>query len=117
MRALLLAATVVVLAMPAASSAGVYRCPDGSYQDKPCDKGGGKAVDTSRGAVLRTSPDGPESTPGRAALKSRSCEDLAKQMDAITQQQQAGAGKARMEKLERARRDVDSVMAAKRCNR
>lgn len=117
MRALLLAAMIALLAMPAASNAGVFRCPDGSYQDKPCDKGGGKAVDTNRGAVLRTSPDGPESTPGKAALKSRSCEDLTKQLDAITQQQQAGASKARMEKLERARRDVDGAMAAKRCKR
>ena len=115
MRILRLATLVTLLAMPLASTAGVFRCPDGSYQDKPCDKGGGKAIDTKRGAVVRTSPDGPESTPGKAALQSRSCGELAKQREAIARQQEAGAGKARMEKLERARKDIDGVMTAKRC--
>jgi hypothetical protein len=94
----------------APAKAAVYRCPDGSYQDKPCDKGGGRAVDTNRGAVVRTSPDA-------AAASEMSCEQLAKRRDEIVELQRLGASKAKMDKLERSRKDVARRMAVKKCGK
>jgi hypothetical protein len=103
---LLLLAGAAFAAAPA--MAAVYRCPDGSYQDKPCDKGGGRAVDTERGAVVR-------SPPAAAAASGMNCAQLARRRDEIVELQRLGASKAKMDKLERSRKDVARQMAVKKC--
>lgn len=105
---LLLPAFAALAAVPA--TAAVYRCPDGSYQDKPCDKGGGRAVNTDRGAVVRASPD-------PAAPSGMDCGQLAKRRDEIVERQRLGASKAKMDKLERSRKDVARQMAVKKCGK
>jgi hypothetical protein len=99
-----------MLTLPGLAAAAVYRCPDGSYQDKPCDKGGGKAVNTDRGAVVRASPDA-------ASPSGMNCEQLLGRRDEIAEQQRIGGGKTKMEKLERSRKDVAKQIAAKKCGK
>lgn len=55
MRIPLLMACVLVFAGAHVAGAAVYRCPDGSFQDKPCDKGDSKVV-TKRNTAGKPKP-------------------------------------------------------------
>lgn len=99
--------------LPDLAAAAVYRCPDGSYQDKPCDKGGGMAVDTERGAVVSVPHEGP----GAAVNRKESCESLVRKRAEVVEQQRIGGGRKRMEKLDRARRDLDTLIVVRKCER
>ena len=99
--------------LPGFTVAAVYRCPDGNYQDKPCDKGGGQAVDTERGAAVSVPPEGP----GAALNGKESCEPLVRMRAELVEQQRIGAGRKRMEKLDRARRDLDTLIVVRKCER
>jgi hypothetical protein len=52
---LLSLAGVTLVIAAASATAAVYRCPDGSFQDKPCDKGDGKVV-TKRNTAGKPKP-------------------------------------------------------------
>lgn len=104
-------ALVAGLAMPTFAAGAVFRCPDGSYQDKPCDKGGGKVV-TPKPAVVRSSPDA-----GGAADTATGCRELESRRDRVIEQQRTGATRARMDTLERTRRDLDRQIRLKKCEK
>ena len=57
MRLLPVIAAALVATLPVISPAAVYRCPDGSFQDKPCDKGDSKVVNKRNTAGKPRPPD------------------------------------------------------------
>ncbi len=57
MRIPLLVTGALILACSHVASAAVYRCADGSFQDKPCDKGDGKVISKRNTAGKPRPPD------------------------------------------------------------